>query len=67
MEKLIIKIHVYHKSEKFDNLFYDENNKVWKECDINNKIFECSKCPIGTFIKDNNSSKICVKCPNRWI
>ena len=51
----------YHKSEKIDNLFFDENNNVWKECDINNKTFECSICPEGTFIK-NNSPKICEKC-----
>ena len=51
----------YHKSETFDNLYFDENNNVWKECNINNKTFECSKCPEGTFIK-NNSPKICEKC-----
>ena len=55
----------YHKSEQFDNLYYDDQTQLWKNCDINYNNFICSICPKGTFIKEiftSSSSKICEKC-----
>ena len=54
----------YHKSEKFTNLFYDEQSQTFKQCEINDTIYNCSICPEGTHIfKDNSFSNICKKCP----
>ena len=55
----------YHKSEKFDNLYYDNQTQTWQNCDINNHNFICGICPKGTFIKEifsDSSSQICEKC-----
>ena len=51
----------YHKSEKFYNLYYENINQTWNECEINNNNFICSICPKGTYIKDS-SSQTCEKC-----
>jgi len=54
----------YHKSEKFTNLYYDEQSQAFKQCEINDTIYNCSICPEGTHIFGNNSvSNICKKCP----
>ena len=55
----------YHKSEKFDNLYYEDSNQIWNPCEINNNSFTCSICPKGTYIK-NISSQICEKCPKGY-
>ena len=51
----------YHKSEKFYNLYYENINQTWNECEINNNNFICSICPKGTYIKES-SSQTCEKC-----
>ena len=51
----------YHKSEKFKNLYYDDSNKIWSDCNLDNTMFICSICPEGTYIK-NSSSNLCEKC-----
>ena len=51
----------YHKSEKFNNLYYEDSNQTWNECETNKDNFTCSICPKGTYIKEN-SSKTCEKC-----
>ena len=54
----------YHKSEKFTNLYYDEQSQIFKQCEINNTIYNCSICPEGTHIFKNYSFlNICKKCP----
>ena len=54
----------YHKSEKFTNLYYDEHSQTFKQCEINNIIYNCSICPKGSYIFENKSlSNICKKCP----
>ena len=54
----------YHKSEKFSNLYYDEHSQEFKQCEINNIIYNCSICPKGSYIFENKSlSNICKKCP----
>ena len=54
----------YHKSEKFTNLYYDELSQTFKQCEINDSIFNCSICPEGTHIFENNPfSSTCKKCP----
>lgn len=54
----------YHQSEKFTNLYYDNLLQTFKTCETDNKIFSCSICPEGTYIKELNSDfYICEKCP----
>jgi len=54
----------YHKSEKFTNLYYDEQSQTFKQCEINNTIYICSICPEDTYIlKKNSLSNTCKKCP----
>ena len=43
----------YYKSEKFSNLYYDNINQIWNECETNNNNFTCSICPKRAYIKDN--------------
>ena len=50
----------YHKSEKLNNLYYDDSNNIWNKCEIDKNNFVCSICPKGTF-RDPLSQK-CVKC-----
>ena len=52
---------LYYKSEKINNLYYDNSSQKWKECEINKDSFICSICPKGTYIKDP-LSQICEKC-----
>ena len=52
----------YHKLEKFTNLYYDDSNQIWNDCNLDNNQFTCSICPSGTYIKDS-SSNLCEKCP----
>ena len=57
----------YHKSEKFTNLYYDEHSQTFKQCEINNIIYNCSICPRGSYIfKNNIFSNNCKKCPE-WL
>jgi len=54
----------YNKSEKFSNLYYDEKSQTYKQCEINDTIYNCSSCQIGTYIfKNNTFSNTCKKCP----
>ena len=54
----------YHKSEKFTYLYYDEQSQTFKQCEINNNIYNCSICPEGTHIFKNYSFlNTCEKCP----
>ena len=54
----------YHRTEKFTNLYYDEQSQTFKQCEKNNTIYNCSICPEGTHIfKKNSFSNICKKCP----
>ena len=54
----------YHRSEKFTNLYYDEHSQTFKQCEINNTIYNCSICPKGSYIFENNTfSSTCKKCP----
>ena len=54
----------YHRSEKFTNLYYDEQSQTFKQCEINDTIYNCSICPEGTHINGNNFfSSTCKKCP----
>ena len=54
----------YHRSEKFTNLYYDEHSQTFKQCEINNTIYNCSICPKGSYIFENNTfSNTCKKCP----
>ena len=61
----------YDKSDKINNLYYDNSSQKWKICEINKDIFICSICPKGTYIKDP-LSQICEKCDigylmTKWI
>ena len=54
----------YHISEKLTNLYYDEQSQAFKQCEINDTIYNCSICPRGTYIfKNNTFSNTCKKCP----
>jgi len=54
----------YYKLEKLTNLYYDEQSQAFKQCEINDTIYNCSICPRGTYIfKNNTLSNICKKCP----
>ena len=53
----------YYKTEKFFNLYCEETEKIWKECQSEKDIFKCSICPKGTFI---NSMNNCQKCPRGY-
>ena len=66
----------YHKSEKFENLYYNESLNSWEKCDYNLNVFICSICPKGTFIKEYyNDYLICewknnknvIECPEGMI
>ena len=53
----------YHKNEKFRYLYYNELTQTFEKCETDKNIFVCSICPVGTYIKDYNStSYICEKC-----
>ena len=54
----------YHRSEKFRYLYYDEQSQTFKQCKLNDTIYNCSICPEGTYIFENNTfSNTCEKCP----
>ena len=54
----------YYKLEKLTNLYYDEQSQAFKQCEINDTIYNCSICPRGTYIfKNNTFPNTCKKCP----
>ena len=57
----------YHKSEKFTNLYYDEHSQTFEQCKLNDTIYNCSICPRGSYIFENNTfSNTCKKCPSLY-
>ena len=51
----------YHKSEKFEGLYYVKPTQTWNKCESNEKNFTCIICPNGTFIQDS-FIQTCEKC-----
>ena len=52
----------YHKSEKFDDLYYENSSQTWNKCESMEINFTCSICPKGSFIQDS-FTQTCEKCP----
>ena len=50
----------YNKFEKLNDLYYNESNKVWSQCETNKNNFTCSICPKGTY--RDSLSQLCIKC-----
>ena len=51
----------YHKSEKFDDLYYENSTQTWNKCESMEINFTCSICPKGSFIQDS-FTQTCEKC-----
>ena len=47
----------YHKSEKLDDLYYNDKTEIFTKCEKNKNTYTCSICPKGTY--RDSISNIC--------